>query len=208
MVFSFTRILEDPTSENFGYLSSLASVEKVDELTFVASTMKAPFSAFPRNTSLISIVPDQAYAAMGPEAFAAAPVGSGPFKFEKIQRWRGSYDLVRNDSYWGEPGQAGRGQPGAGGLGRVPGQRRPLRLPGRGPDQPRPGGRSKGSGGGTVQSELSNGVVFLGVNSTAGVLADEKTAQGRWHGHRQEGHRGHRALRPGEPATQMLAPGC
>ena len=204
VVFSFTRILEDPTSENFGYLSSLASVAKVDDLT-VRFTMKAPFSAFPRNTSLISIVPDQAYAAMGPEAFAAAPVGSGPFKFEKIQRGV-AYDLVRNDSYWGEPAKLDAVSlvPVASDESRVNGVLSgSLDVAQISPAQVEP---VKGSGAANVQSELSNGVVFLGVNSTAGVLADEKIRRAVGLAIDKKAITDTVLSGLGEPATQMLAP--
>ncbi|KQR03842.1 hypothetical protein ASF72_05880 [Arthrobacter sp. Leaf141] len=204
VVFSFSSILADPTSENFGYLSSLKSVAKVDD-TKVRFEMKAPFSAFPRNTSLISIVPDQAYAAMGPAAFAAAPVGSGPFKFEKIQRGV-SYDLVRNDSYWGEPAKLDA-------ISLVPVASDESRVNGVlsgsldvAQISPAQAESVKGSGGVNVQSELSNGVVFLGVNSTAGVLKEEKVRRAIGLAIDKEAIVKTVLSGLGEPATQMLAP--
>lgn len=204
VVFSFSRILQDPTSENFGYLSSLKSVEKVDEHT-VRFNMKAPFSAFPRNTSLISIVPDQAYATMGPEAFAAAPVGSGPFKFEKIQRGV-AYDLVRNDSYWGEPAKLDAVSlvPVASDESRVNGVLSgSLDVAQISPAQVE---SVKGSGAANVQSELSNGVVFLGMNSTAGVLTNDKVRRAIGLAIDKDAIVETVLSGLGDPATQMLAP--
>lgn len=204
VAFSFNTILNDPTSENFGYLSSLKSVEKVDDYT-VRFAMKAPFSAFPRNTSLISIVPDQAYASMGADAFAADPIGSGPFKFAKIQRGV-SYDLVRNDSYWGEPAPLDEVSlvPVASDESRVNGVLSgSLDVAQISPAQVE---SVKGSGAVNVQSELSNGVVFLGVNSTDGVLADEKVRQAIGMAIDKKAIVTTVLSGLGDPATQMLAP--
>ena len=204
VVFSFTKILDDPASENFGYLSSVAAVEKVDEYV-VRFNMKAPFSAFPRNTSLISIVPDQAYAAMGAQAFAAAPVGSGPFKFDKIQRGV-AYDLVRNDDYWGEPAKLDAVSlvPVASDESRVNGVLSgSLDIAQISPAQVE---SVNGSGAANVQSELSNGVVFLGVNSTAGVLTNDKVRQAIGLAIDKKAIVDTVLSGLGEPATQMLAP--
>lgn len=204
VAFSYNKILDDPASENFGYLSSVKSVEKVDDYT-VRFTMNAPFSAFPRNTSLISIVPDQAYAAMGPEAFAAAPVGSGPFKFEKIQRGV-AYDLVRNEDYWGDQAKLDAVSlvPVASDESRVNGVLSgSLDLAQISPAQVE---SVSGSGAANVQSELSNGVVFLGVNSTSGVLADEKVRRAVGLAIDKKAIVDTVLSGLGDPATQMLAP--
>lgn len=204
VVFSFSRILSDPTSENFGYLSSVETVEKTDEYT-VRFKMKAPFSAFPRNTSLISIVPDQTYSDMGPEAFAAAPVGSGPFKFEKIQRGV-SYDLVRNDAYWGDPAKLDAVSlvPVASDESRANGVLSgSLDLAQISPAQV---DSISGSGAVTVQSELSNGVVFLGVNSRTGILAETKIREAIGLAIDKKAIVDSILSGRGEAATQMLAP--
>jgi peptide/nickel transport system substrate-binding protein len=170
VAFSYQTILSDPTGENFAYLSSVASVEAVDELT-VRFTLKAPFSAFPRNTSLISIVPADTYQEVGPDAFAQDPIGSGPYVFDSIQTGV-SYDLVRNEDYWGEAPAIERIslQPVSSDESRVNGVLSgSLDVAPIGPTQV---SSVEGQDSAQVFSSLSNGVVFLGVNSKSGVLTD------------------------------------
>ncbi|WP_168195324.1 ABC transporter substrate-binding protein [Cryobacterium sp. LW097] len=170
VAFSYQTILADPTGENFAYLSSVASVEAVDDLT-VRFTLKSPFSAFPRNTSLISIVPADTYQEMGADAFAQAPIGSGPYLFDKIQTGV-SYDLVRNDDYWGTAPaiESISLQPVSSDESRVNGVLSgSLDVAPIGPTQVE---SVESQDSAQVFSALSNGVVFLGVNSTSGVLTD------------------------------------
>ncbi|NHI16104.1 ABC transporter substrate-binding protein [Microbacterium excoecariae] len=170
VVFSYTTILNDPGSENHAYLSSVESVEAVDDHT-VRFHLTAPFSAFPRNTSLISVVPADTYEEMGADAFAQDPIGSGPYALENVQKGV-AYDLVRRDDYWGEAPEIAEIslRPVASDESRANGvlsgsldvaQIGPTLVP-----------QFEGADQAEVVSELSNGVVFLGVNSTAGVLAD------------------------------------
>ena len=175
VVFSYETILGDPTGENYAYLSSVERVEKVDDLT-VRFVLKQPFSAFPRNTSLISIVPADTYQEMGPDAYAREPIGSGPYVFEKIAAGV-SYDLVRNEDYWGEAPviESISLQPVSSAESRASGVLSgDLDVAQTGPTQV---SSIESAGNAQVFSALSNGVVFLGVNSTAGALQDVRIRQ-------------------------------
>lgn len=172
VVFSYETILGDPTGENYAYLSSIDRVEKVDDTT-VRFVLKQPFSAFPRNTSLISIVPADTYEEMGPDAYAREPIGSGPYVFERITPGV-TYDLRRNDDYWGEEPQIETIslQPVSSAESRASGVLSgSLDVAQIGPTQV---ASIEGAGNAQVFSALSNGVVFLGVNSTSGVLEDAR----------------------------------
>ena len=175
VAFSYQAILDDETSENFAYLSSVASVEAVDDLT-VRFTLTSPFSAFPRTTSLISVVPADTYQEEGADAFAQAPVGSGAYVFDSV-RTGVSYDLVRNDDWWGEAPAIERIsiQPVSSDESRVNGVLSgSLDVAPIGPTQV---SAVEGQDSAQVFSALSNGVVFLGVNSTSGVLTDVRVRQ-------------------------------
>lgn len=204
VVFSYEAILGDPTSENFAYLSSVDSVEAIDELT-VRFHLKQPFSAFPRNTSLISVVPADTYQEVGPDAFAQDPIGSGPYVFERVQKGV-AYDLVRNDAYWGEAPALEEIslQPVSSDESRVNGVLSgSLDVAQVGPTQV---SSVESSGSAQVFSALSNGVVFLGVNSTSGVLADARVRQAIAYAIDREAITDSLLLGLAEPATAMLAP--
>jgi peptide/nickel transport system substrate-binding protein len=204
VVFSYQAILDDPTSENFAYLSSLDSVEAVDDLT-VRFHLKQPFSAFPRNTSLISIVPADTYQEMGPDAFAQEPVGSGPYVFERIAQGV-SYDLVRNDGYWGEEPAIEEIslQPVSSDESRVNGVLSgSLDVAQIGPTQV---SSVEGNASAQVSSALSNGVVFLGVNSTSGALTDARVREAIALAIDKDAIAESLLMGLAEPATSMLAP--
>lgn len=204
VAFSYRTILDDPTGENYAYLSSVASVEAVDELT-VRFTLNSPFSAFPRNTSLISIVPADTYQEAGAEAFAQDPIGSGPYVFDSIQTGV-SYDLSRNDSYWGEAPAIEQIslQPVSSDESRVNGVLSgSLDVAPIGPTQV---SSVEGQGSAQVFSALSNGVVFLGVNSKSGVLTDVRIREAIALAIDKEAITGGLLSGLAEPASAMLAP--
>ena len=99
VVWSFTKILADQTSPVRSYLSTVVAVDKVadDKIRF---TLNAPFAPFPRQVSLISIIPRAAYERLGAARFSVAPIGSGPFK---VVTWvkDDRLELAANASYWG-----------------------------------------------------------------------------------------------------------
>ena len=204
VVFSYRSILDDPTSENFAYLSSIESVEAVDDLT-VRFHLKQPFSAFPRNTSLISVVPADTYREAGAAAFAQDPVGSGPYVFEKVTKGV-SYDLVRNDDYWGEAPaiESISLQPVSSDESRVNGVLSgSLDVAQIGPTQV---SSVEGNASAEVSSALSNGVVFLGVNSTSGALADARVREAIALAIDKDAIAENLLMGLAEPATSMLAP--
>jgi peptide/nickel transport system substrate-binding protein len=98
VAFSFQAVIDDPESLNKIYTNGIASVGAVDDAT-VRFDLKAPNAAFPRLAYYISIVPQAAYSA-DKEAFAAAPIGSGPYTFVS---WTPdvSIELAANPDYWG-----------------------------------------------------------------------------------------------------------
>ena len=77
--WTFETIMADEKSPVRAYTVAISKVEKVDDRT-VRFVTKYPFSVFPRQASLISIMPREAYTAMGPDEFAHKPVGSGPYE--------------------------------------------------------------------------------------------------------------------------------
>lgn len=59
--------------------ASITKAEARDDLTIVF-TLSRPEPLLPRIVSLLPIVDPKAFAALGPEAFAKAPVGTGPYR--------------------------------------------------------------------------------------------------------------------------------
>ena len=104
VVFTFQRVLDENgiremSSPRKGLLGPLAAVEKVDAYT-VKFTFSSPFPIFPQALCHFEIVPNDYVQKVGDEAFAANPVGAGPFKFKE-----GKLDdqivLERFDGYYG-----------------------------------------------------------------------------------------------------------
>ncbi len=80
------------------YLGPTEGARVIDPYT-VEITTKTPFPALLFNLSRIHILP-QAYGRMGAEAFAAKPIGSGPYRFVEWQRGQ-RIVLDVNPDYWG-----------------------------------------------------------------------------------------------------------
>ena len=99
VVFTVDRILSTPTSLNHNYMAAVTAVTRtgVRDITF---TLRRPIAAWPRQMTLISIVPRQAYTRLGPAGFAAHPVGSGPYRVSDWDR-AGNLTLSANPGYWG-----------------------------------------------------------------------------------------------------------
>ena len=88
---------------DYGFIKGAA---KVDDFT-VHLLLEAPTpSAIEQLTQVLFILPKATHEKMGARAFGAAPVGTGPFKVEKLEPGRQAV-LVRNDKYyaadWGKP---------------------------------------------------------------------------------------------------------
>ena len=102
VVFTFETAMNDDTARLGGYLTTIESIAAPDDHT-VVFTLNQAFAPFDRQVTLAPIVSSAAYEAMGAEAFARNPVGSGPYDFVE---WRGSdaIELARYDGYWGDKG--------------------------------------------------------------------------------------------------------
>jgi peptide/nickel transport system substrate-binding protein len=102
VIFTFETAMNDSTSRLGGYLTTIESIVAPDDFTVVFS-LNQPFAPFDRQVTLVPIVSATAYEAMGAEAFARNPVGSGPYDFVE---WHGSdlIELTRFDDYWGDQG--------------------------------------------------------------------------------------------------------
>ncbi|GAA1636995.1 ABC transporter substrate-binding protein [Microbacterium flavum] len=178
VVFTYETVLHTPDSDNLGYMDMLESVSAPDDHTVVFD-LDSSFSPWPSITTAQSIVPEKVYTALGSEGFAAAPVGSGPFSFVSWNRGV-DYVLKRNDDYWG-------GAPKIDTLTFQTVSDEEARLNGVisgsldvaliSPNQVT---SAEGSGV-DVRSRAANGTTFLGINSTAGPLADERIRQAVWH---------------------------
>lgn len=79
VLWSYQAIMDDEKSPVRAYMTAIDKMEKVDDRT-IRFVTKYPFAPFPRQVSLISIVPREAYQSMGADQFARKPVGSGPYK--------------------------------------------------------------------------------------------------------------------------------
>lgn len=177
VAFTYSTILASPDSDNLGYMGVLESVEATDDTT-VVFTLNAPFSPWPSITTAISIVPESVYTELGSEGFAAAPVGSGPFRFVSYTRGV-EYVIEKNPDYWGEEPEVEK-----------------VTFQTVGDSDARLNGVSSGSldialispnqvdsvsgSGVEVASRTANGVTFLGMNSSAGVLSDERIRRAIW----------------------------
>jgi len=103
VAFSVTRIIDpafkSPQLSQFNKIKS-AAVTGENEVTI---TTDGPYPVMLAQLVKLSIVPKHVVEKIGDDAFNAAPVGSGPYKFD---RWdRGSLvALTRNADYWGDKG--------------------------------------------------------------------------------------------------------
>ncbi len=82
------------------YLANIVRVRVVDELT-AEITLNEVDVIFPIHASVWFIAAPGAWKKMGPDAFSAHPVGSGPFIITGFQTARA--DLVRNPNAWQPP---------------------------------------------------------------------------------------------------------
>jgi peptide/nickel transport system substrate-binding protein len=84
IVWTYQKIMDDQKSPVRAYLSSVKKVEALsdDKIRF---TLSASFAPFPRQVSLISILPEKIYKERGAD-FAKNPVGSGPYKVVEWQK--------------------------------------------------------------------------------------------------------------------------
>jgi len=101
VVFSLTRLRDDPESVQGAMYQIMKSVEAVDDKT-VAITLNEPSSPFLSTLAMFSaaVLPEHAVTEMG-EEFSSNPVGAGAFKLFSWERGV-VVALARNDHYWEE----------------------------------------------------------------------------------------------------------
>lgn len=100
VVFSFERILNDPTLEMGVYLMRLQEIKKVDDYT-VQLVTKIPYPVFAGSLIHIMMLDKETCEGLTSEEIAANPVGTGRYRL--MEHVKESYiKLVRNDEYWGE----------------------------------------------------------------------------------------------------------
>lgn len=104
VVFTFDRVLTEDgiggmTSPRKGLLGPLQSVEKVDDKT-VKFTLETPFPVFMQALCHFQIVPKAYIEEVGDDAFAANPIGTGPYKLVEA-RLNEQVVMERFDDYYG-----------------------------------------------------------------------------------------------------------
>lgn len=103
VAFSVNRIIDpkfkSPQFSQFNKIKS-AAVSGDNEVTVVTD---GPYPVLLAQLVKLSIVPKHVVETIGDDAFNAAPVGSGPYKFESWDRGS-AVTLSRNDDYWGDKG--------------------------------------------------------------------------------------------------------
>ncbi|MDP3891466.1 ABC transporter substrate-binding protein [Nocardioides sp.] len=82
------------------YWTNVTSIEAPDATTVVLKTTTPQYN-IPNQLGTVYLVPPEYYEKEGPEGFAAAPVGTGPYLFDG-QRAGRDMTVVVNDDYWGE----------------------------------------------------------------------------------------------------------
>ncbi len=103
VAFSINRIINPAfASPQLGQFNKIVSAEATGEHEVTVKTDGA-YPALLAQLVKLSIVPEKIVEAKGDDAFNAAPVGSGPYKFVNWQRGV-SVALERNDDYWGDKG--------------------------------------------------------------------------------------------------------
>jgi len=97
--FTVERILADEEAPNRSKFTSIDSVEVVDEYTVRFVLDQLDGTLFDSLTSRLAMVPPGYLKEVGAEGFAAAPVGTGPFKFVE---WMPDdhITLAANEDYW------------------------------------------------------------------------------------------------------------
>ncbi len=103
VVYSVKRITNpDFGSPQLGQFNQITDAKIVDG-SKVMLTTAGPYPALMAQLVKLSIVPKKIVEKLGKDAFNAAPVGSGPYAFNKWSRGV-SVTLNRNDAYWGAAG--------------------------------------------------------------------------------------------------------
>jgi len=180
IIFTLNQVKTNPKSLNTRYLTLLSSMEKVGD-NVLRFHMSAPFAIWPRQMTLLSIVPQKYYeSAGGSVGFAKAPIGSGPYTF--VSHTPGvSLVVEKNKDYWGK---SGPDKPTLDKITFVPVTDDQARVSGVESGSldvalipPTQVSTVKGSGTVDVKSVDGNQTVYLGFNTAAKPLNDPKIRQ-------------------------------
>lgn len=176
VVFTYNEVLESTESSVTGFLGPIESVEPGEDENTVVFTLNSSFSPLPSLTTAVSIVPEHVYSELGSAAFAQEPIGSGPFEFVSYSRGV-EYVIERNEDYWD----------GAPDLERITFQTvadEDARLNGVisgsvdvGQISPNQVAAVENDPNIVIESLTSNGIVFLGVNTSADGLDEQLVRQ-------------------------------
>lgn len=169
VIFTYETAKSDPTSRLGGYLTTVESISASGN--DVVFTLNIPYAPFDRQATLVPIVSKAAYEAMGADAYARKPVGSGPYS---VESWANgdTITLQRYDGYWGNAGtyQTVVFQPVPDETTRANSvQSGDLDIALLGPSSVP---AVEGSGSAEVVHQQSNRVVYLGFNSGSAWLED------------------------------------
>ncbi|MCW0216583.1 MAG: ABC transporter substrate-binding protein [Pseudonocardia sp.] len=105
-IFNLERYIDTGTDHYYPELnaqgglsiSGIKSFTKVDDLTLRIDT-KGPWSYLPSDLATVYYGSPTAIKAEGNQGFAEKPVGTGPFRFESLERGQRMV-MVKNDAYW------------------------------------------------------------------------------------------------------------
>ncbi|GGK61870.1 ABC transporter substrate-binding protein [Nocardia camponoti] len=175
VAFTYNTIKANPTGDPATYMEMFTSAA-VGPNNTVIFKLNAPFSAWPTITTGASIVPESVYTKLGSAGFAAAPVGSGPYMFDHYTHGV-EYVLKRNPNYTGKQANFDKltFKTVADADARLNGvQSGSLDVALIAPNQVSAVANSSSV---TVKATGSNGVTFLGMNSTAGALTNPKVRE-------------------------------
>lgn len=104
--FTYDRAISPTTGNTLaGRLSMVDSNVAVDRETFRIVT-KTPSPLIPRLTSIVMILPRQAFEQMGEDAFQLKPIGTGPFKVQDF-RPADRVELANEPTSWRKASLAG-----------------------------------------------------------------------------------------------------
>lgn len=100
VVFSLKRAKEDSGSSLRANFVQISSIEKLDERT-VQITTGRPFPLLLYKLVWVFIIPQRAFATMGPQGFELSPVGTGPYQLKEFPPG-GPLVLSAYSGYWGK----------------------------------------------------------------------------------------------------------
>ena len=99
VAFTYNTIMKDPKSLQLGYTTNIKTVTAMPDGT-VQFVLKSPDVTWPRQVSLIPILPSDAYTKLGAAAFVSHPIGSGPYKVVSFETGS-TVVLAANTTYFG-----------------------------------------------------------------------------------------------------------